>query len=102
MNKELLYDLAKVLKRYSPGDIAEIAAFLRDPSRINEALSLIAALEALSKELKPKKPKKKISPKTSEPDSGFKGISDAILQKDNANKARMATPTSPSVIDVST
>ena len=88
MNKELLYDLGKLLKRYSPGDIAEIAAFLRDPHRINEALALFGSLEVLSKELKQKKPKKKIPPKTSEPDSGFKGISDAILQKDNANKAR--------------
>ena len=101
MNKELLYDLAKLLKRYSPGDIAEIAAFLRDPHRVSEALSVIASLEVLSKELKQKKPKKKITPKTSEPDSGFKGISDAILQKEDANKARMATPTSPSVLDVS-
>ena len=86
MNKELLYDLAKLLKRYSPEDIAEIAAFLRDPHRVGEALSLIASLEVLSKELKPKKPKKKMPPKTPEPDSGFKGISDAILQKEDANK----------------
>jgi hypothetical protein len=33
MNNELLYDLAKLLKRYSPEDIAEIAAFLRDPAQ---------------------------------------------------------------------
>ena len=100
MNKELLYDLAKLLKRYSPEDIAEIAAFLRDPHKVSETLSLIASLEVLSKELKPKKPKKKVPSMTPEPDSGFKGISDAILQREDANKARMATPTSPSVLDV--
>jgi|GEM_PF-4639921 len=100
MNKELLYDLAKLLKRYSPDDIGEIAAFLRDPLRIDEALSLISSLEQLSKELKPKKPKKKTPPKTSEPDSAFKGISDAILQKDNANKTSHTTATSRSFEDV--
>ena len=91
MNKELLYDLAKLLKRHSSDDFAELSAFLRDPHRVNEALALFASLEVLSTELKQKKPKKKIPTKAPAPDSGFKELSDAILQKDNANKAVEAT-----------
>lgn len=86
MNKELLYDLAKILKRYPSDDIAEFLVFLRDQHKVSEMLSIIASLEVLSKELNPKKSKKTSSPKIPEPDSGFKGISDAILRKEDAKK----------------
>jgi len=96
MNKELLYDIAKLLKRHKSEDIAEVSAFLGDPSNLQDVLALFASLEVLSKEMRTKKAPKRDTVKPVILDSGFKGISDAILRKKDANKSEQATPRKPS------
>jgi hypothetical protein len=77
MNKNLIYDLAKMLRKYDNKEIAEVAAVLKDRSRLEELVCILESMEKASARLSRGRPKRS----SEGPSSGFKSVSNAILEK---------------------
>ena len=87
MNRDLLYDFGKLLRKHDPDDIGELVNFLKSKERLAELIRMLESMEEVSRALK--KEGKAIKAKNEgSSGSSFKGLSNAILNKSNANKAR--------------
>ena len=86
MNKELLYDFSKLLKKYDSEDISELLSLLRDQEKQDELIKALEGLEEIAKRFK-KDSKKGRSQKQSTASSDFQHLSNAILNKPSINNA---------------
>lgn len=87
MNKDLLYDFGKLLKKHDPDDIRDLVNILKNKEQLGELVNALESIEAASQALR-KEGRTKKSNKNSSPASSFRELSNAILDKPNANKAR--------------
>jgi predicted Zn-ribbon and HTH transcriptional regulator len=84
MNKDLLYDFGKLLKKYDPEEIRELTIALKDKKKLNDLIQILESIEKISKALR-KEGKAHKMKKKHPSDSSFRGLSNAILNKSDTN-----------------